>query len=196
MAADRSQAIPAAITAALAGQADISLRGDIDKGVLDSFLLDLEKAREQDGDVVLEITTQGGDAELARRIVLEIERAHDRLKGNFLFLGKAVVYSAGVSIMAAFAPDQRYLTRDTMLLVHGRQLDTKLEIAGPVRSSIPQVEALLAQLQVGIDLEEIGFRRLIEGSKVSLDEVIRKATHNWYVTAQEALDLGLVRALV
>ena len=194
--ADQFNAIPAAITAALRGKADISLRGDVDKSFLDSFLVDLEKAREKDGDVVLEITTSGGDAELARRVVLEIERAHNSLTGKFLFLGKAVIYSAGVSIMSAFPRDQRFVTREAMLLIHGRQLEKTVEIAGPIRTSIPCVEALLAQLQVGVELEENGFRRLIEGSRLSLEEVVKKATNNWYVSAEEAFDLGLVAALV
>lgn len=196
MTSDTGRATPDAITAALCGSADISLRGDVDKSMLDSFLADLEKAREKHGDVVLEITTSGGDAELARRIVLEIERARDSLEGNFFFLGKAVIYSAGVSIMSAFPRDQRYLTREAMLLIHGRQLEKTVELTGPIRTSIPYVEALLAQLNIGVGLEEKGFRRLIEGSRLSLEEVIGKATNNWYLTAEEAHDLGLVAALV
>ena len=196
MTAEPSRAIPPAISAALSGTADISLCGDVDKTLLDRFLTDLDKARGKDGDVVLELTTPGGDPELTRRIVLEIDRARDGLSGDFLFLGKAVVYSAGVSIMAAFPREQRFLTREAMLLVHGRQLDRTVTLSGPLRTGIPTIEALLAEMRTGVELEEVGFRRLIEGSSVTFDEVVRKATSSWYVTAEEAFERGLVGALV
>ena len=196
MTSERSRVIPPAITAALSGKADISLSGDVDKALLDRFLIDLDEARGKDGDVVLELTTPGGDPELTRRIVLEVDRARASLSGNFLFLGKAVVYSAGVSIMAAFPRDQRFLTREAMLLVHGRQLDRTVTLSGPLRTGIPTIEALLAEMRTGVEVEEIGFRRLIEGSSVTFDEVVRKATSSWYLTAEEAFERGLVGALV
>lgn len=196
MARGENDKVPKAIQAALAGDADISLYGDVGKEMLDKFLDQLSDARSRDGDVVLEITTPGGDAELCRRFVMEIERAAKDLKGDFLFLGKSVVYSAGISIMSAFPRRNRYLTRDTMLLIHGRQLKKTVELSGPIRTSLPCVEALASQIKIGLKLEKEGFERLIEGSKLTLDEVIGKGSENWYLTAAEALDLGLVEALV
>ena len=181
---------------AILDRPQISLVGDIDKYSVQNFLEQLGKAEQAAGDVALELTTLGGDPEMARRIVLEIDRARARLSGRFLFLGKTVVYSAGITIMSAFPCGDRWLSRDTMLMIHGRKLDKTIELSGPIRASIPMVEALLAQLRVGIDHEEENFARLIDGCDVSPDEVRSKALHNWYLGADEAYARGLVAGIV
>jgi ATP-dependent protease ClpP protease subunit len=170
----------------------ISLVGDIDKFSVENFLDRLRAAEKAGGDVALELTTIGGDPEMARRLVLEIEDARARIEGRFLFLGKTVVYSAGVSIMAAFPRADRWLSRDAMLMIHGRKLDKTVEVSGPMRSSLPQVEALHAQIKTALALEEEGFRRLIEGSDVAMAELLEKAAGNWYLSAREALERRLV----
>lgn len=45
-------------------------------------------------------------------------------------------------------------------------------------------------------IQNEGFQALIQGSKVTMDEVLRRAPENWYVEAHEALDFGLVRAVL
>lgn len=174
----------------------ISLIGDIDRFSVERFLDRLREAEKAGGDVALELTTQGGDPEMARRIVLEVESARRRLRGRFLFLGKTVVYSAGVTIMSAFPPTDRWLARETMLLIHGRKLDKTVEISGPIRASIPMIDALRAQMETALALEERGFRRLIEGCDIGLDELLGKALHTWYLTAEEATKRGLVAGIV
>lgn len=189
--------VPEEILRAVTFPADIDLYGEVDQQMLQSFLDQLGKSREKEsGNIVLTLTTSGGDSELVRRIVLEIERARDELGNRFLFLGKSVVYSAGVTIMSAFSCCDRYLTKDTALLIHGRQLDKTVEIAGPIRASRSQVTSLLAQIETGLELEEAGFERLIGDSGLKLEDVIEKSTHNWYLTAEEALEAKLVAALV
>ena len=173
----------------------ISLVGEIDKLAVERFLDQLRDAEQGGGDVAMELTTLGGDAELARRIVLEAENARRRLAGRFLFLGKTVVYSAGTTIMSAFPRADRWLSRDAMLMIHCRRLDKTVEISGPLRSSLPQVEALASQMKAGLALEEENFRRLVEGSDVGLDELLGKALCNWYLTAKEALERGLVAGI-
>lgn len=169
----------------------ISLVGDIDKYSVEKFADQFSQAEQAGGDVALAVTTLGGDAEMARRLVLEIEAARARLKGRFLFLGKTAVYSAGTTIMSAFPRSDRWLAADAMLMIHCRKLEKTLELTGPIRTSIPEIEALLNQLNVGLDLEKEHFRRLIEGSDVTMEELWEKALHNWYVPAEEALKRGL-----
>lgn len=41
-----------------------------------------------------------------------------------------------------------------------------------------------------------GFTELAEGSTLSAEEVSKRAADNWYVTASEALEHGLVAGLV
>jgi hypothetical protein len=170
----------------------ISLVGDIDKYSVERFLDQLRQAEQAEGDIALEVTTLGGDAEMARRIVLEIDLARERLDRRFLFLGKTVVYSAGITLMSAFPCRDRWLTRDAMLMIHCRKLEKTLELSGPIRASIPEVEALLRQLKTGEDIEAGNFRRLIEGSDIAMDELWHEALHNWYMPADQALSRGLV----
>ena len=174
----------------------ISLVGQINETMVDKFLCQLRKAEESGEDVALEISTQGGDAELGRRMVLEVEDARKRMKQRFVFLGKTEVYSAGTTLMSAFPREDRYLTRDAVVMIHCRQLEKTLEISGPLRSSLPKLEALKQQIETGLDLEEQNFRRLIEGSDITLEEVWERALYNWYLPAEEALKRGLVAGIV
>jgi len=174
----------------------ISLVGDIDKFSVERFLDQLGTAEKAGGDIAVELTTLGGDPEMARRIVLEIDRARARLSGRFLFLGKTVVYSAGATIMSGFPRADRWLSADAMLMIHCRKLDKTVELSGPIRSSLPLIEALKAQIETGIALEETNFRRLIQGSDVSLEEVFERALYNWYLDAAEALRRGLVAGIL
>lgn len=172
-------------------RADVWLLGELVEASAADFLEQLKKAPTDCATTIVEVTTPGGDAELARRLVLEIEirRKHFR---RLVFVGKTQIYSAGVTIMSAFPKQDRYLSRDASLLIHCRQLDKTVEISGAMRSSLPKVQALLEQLETSIELEKNNFLKLIEGSDISLDELLEKAVNNWYLTAEEALRRGLV----
>lgn len=175
----------------------ISLLGEVLEEMVESFLSQLAAAEKEGGDIALEITTPGGDAELGRRLVLEVDEARKRLgTRRFLFLGKTQVYSAGVTLMSAFPTKDRYLTRDTVLLIHGRQLEETVEINGPMRASLAQVQALEEQIKVGLGHEEENFRRLIDGCDITMDELCQKALHSWYLPAHEAFQRGLVGGII
>jgi hypothetical protein len=75
-------------------------------------------------------------------------------------------------------------------------LETTIEISGPMRASLDEVVALKEQIELGLRLEEENFRRLIEGSDVTLEELCAKALHSWYLPAKEALERGLVAGLL
>jgi ATP-dependent protease ClpP protease subunit len=174
----------------------IALLGEIGEDMARSLHEQLAAAGEGEGDIALELTTLGGDAEIARRIVLDIERARARLGRRLLFLGKTVVYSAGITIMSAFPRADRYLSHDAVLMIHGRQLDETIEISGPMRASLPKIKALQAQIEAGLRIESANFERLIEGSDIGLDEILEKGLHNWYLPAGEALARGLVAGIL
>lgn len=174
----------------------IRLFGEIDELMLDQFLEQLGEVPEDDPVVAVEISTPGGDAEFGRRLVLEVEVARRKLQRRLIFIGKTQVYSAGVTLMSAFPRPDRYLTPDTVLLIHCRQLDKTIDISGPMRASLPKIEAVREQVELGIRLEEENFRRLIEGSRVTMEELSERALHNWYVRADDALQWGLVQGLV
>jgi ATP-dependent protease ClpP protease subunit len=188
------QAAPATPPPALA-KPQLTMLGDIEIAAVERFLCRIGEVAEDEGDLVLELTTMGGDAEMARRIVLEIEQVKARRKSRFLFLGKTVVYSAGITIMSAFPRADRWLSRDAMLMIHGRMLEKTLALSGPMRANLAQIDALHAEIKNGLRLEEAGFRRLIEGSDVGYDELCREAAHSWYLTAEEAVERRLVAGI-
>ena len=177
-------------------QPQISLVGSIDEKMVEKLVGELREAEGGEEELAIELTTPGGGADLARRMALEIEQARARRPGRLLFLGKTTVYSAGVTVMAAFPRGDRFLSADTMLMIHCRQLEKTVELSGPIRTSLPKLEATKSQLELGLKLEEDGFRQLIDGSDVGLDELFDKALYDWYLPAEEALKRGLVAAIV
>ena len=64
------------------------------------------------------------------------------------------------------------------------------------RSERRRVEALLAEIDEGLRIEREGFERLVEGSDVSLEELERQTVGDWYLTAEEAVERGLVAGLI
>jgi len=178
-------------------ESQISLLGRVDEQMLASLAEQLSAVQEGSDPLTIELTTLGGDAELGRRAMLDIENARERLRPRRLvFLGKTVVYSAGVTLMSGFPRQDRFLTEDAMLLIHCRQLEQDVKLAGPIRASLPLLRAKCHEIETGIELERQAFEKLIDGSKVSMDELLEKALYNWYVPAAEAVELGLVAGIV
>lgn len=174
---------------------DICLYGSVDDQMFHQFQREL-RAAPVDQPLVVEMMTFGGDADVARRIALEVRLAEQHLGRVFYFLGKTVVYSAGVTIMAAFPRANRFLTRDTVLLIHGRRWDKEFRLTGPLSASIQIARETLAQLEIGLQLEKEGFADLIAGSDITEEEIGRLAETNWYLTAAEALSRRLVAGVI
>lgn len=176
---------------------DIVLTGPVTPEMARDLHSALHDADPQGEPLIVELTTNGGDADIGVRMMTEIARARRRLAGRRLvFLGTGTVYSAGVTTMSAFPAADRFLTAGGTLLVHGRQLAKTVELSGPLRASRPQIKALLSEIEVGCALENDGFRRLIEGSDIDFAEVCEKALYNWYIPAEEALGRGLIAGIV
>lgn len=176
--------------------AHASLLGELTEDRAADFLRQLAELPKNAATLIVAVTTNGGDAELARRVMLEIDVVRQRLGRRLVFVGKTQVHSAGVTIMSAFPKRDRYLSRDATLLIHSRQLEKNVELAGPMVLSMPRIKALLAEMELGLGLEEQSFERLIEGSDIGMDELRRRAPENWYMTAEEAYRRGLVHALL
>lgn len=187
---------PASTAPAATTIADLSLIGTVDEAMAHAFRDDLNRLEKGSEPVTIDMTTLGGDPEMARRMIADLDAARVRTSRPFRFFGKSVVYSAGVTFMAGFPREERFLTRDAMLLIHCRQIKKTFEMDGPIRAEIPRLESLLHQFRTGVDLEVENFERLIAGSDLTIDELLEKALYNWYLSAEEAAGRGLIAGIV
>ena len=174
------------------GSPAILLVGPLDYEMYRNFRSQLD-ASKKEGLVVTEISTLGGDPEVARMMGEDI-RFHSENSNNcrFVFLGKAAIYSAGTTFMSFFSRENRYLTRGARLMIHERKLDKQLQISGPLTTCVATVKATLHEIEASIAIQNEGFENLIRGSKVTMAEVLERAPGNWYIEANEAKNLGLV----
>ncbi|NVD43955.1 ATP-dependent Clp protease proteolytic subunit [Qipengyuania atrilutea] len=172
----------------------LRLVGGVDEAMYNEFRRQLGAAPD-DGPLVINITTLGGNPEIARCMADDIRLLREA-KRELLFLGKAAVYSAGATFMAGFPVSARYLTKGTRLMVHERHLSKTINLSGPLRSCTDQLKAALHEIEHSINIEEEGFSALCDGSDVSFDEIRSKAPDNWYIPADEALDRGLIAGVI
>ena len=170
----------------------ILLGGPVDYDMYKDFRAQLDRSPKE-GLVVTELSTLGGDPEVARMMGEDIRFHSDNSPScRFVFLGKAAIYSAGTTFMSFFAVENRYLTRGTRLMIHERKLDKTLHISGPLTTCVATVKATLHEIEASIAIQNEGFENLIRGSKVIMDDVLSRAPGNWYIEANEARSLGLV----
>ena len=174
----------------------ILLSGPVDYDMYANFREQLDKAPEN-GLIVVELSTLGGDPEVARMMGEDIRFHSDIQTGRrFVFLGKAAIYSAGTTLMSFFVRENRYLTRGTRLMVHERKMNKTMRIEGPLTTCIAGLKATLHEIEASIRIQNEGFENLVRGSQVTLEEVIQKAPENWYIEADEAKALGLIQEVV
>jgi len=177
-------------------QPNLSLNGPINDQTLVFFLGRLSEIRASDEDLRMEINTDGGDADVARRIALEV-RLFVRHSGRKAFcVGKTKVYSAGVTIFAAFPKVGRYLTDDAVLLVHERRLETTLSLNGPLKACVQIVSEQLELLKTAEKLEREGFAELVKHSSLTPEDLYERATTNCYIGASDALSSGLIHGIL
>jgi ATP-dependent protease ClpP protease subunit len=174
----------------------ILLSGGVDYDLYQRFREQLDAAP-ANGLIVVELSTLGGDPEVARMMGEDV-RFHSDVSPDrrFVFLGKAAIYSAGTTFMSFFACENRYLTRGTRLMIHERKLVKCVQFDGPLSTCVPKARALLNEIESSIAIQNEGFENLVRGSHVTLDTVIERATDDWYIEAQEAVKLGLVAGVI
>ena len=169
----------------------IRLSGPVDQQLYTSWQDQLAVVAAE-GPIVVSLSTLGGDPEVARAMGDDVRLLKAYEDRELIFLGKAVVYSAGVTFMAAFERQNRFLTHGTRLLIHERQITKTVNLSGPLKSCVAQLEAVLNEITHSVRMEDEGFRALIEQSDVDLAELQEKAPANWYLDAQDAMAKGLI----
>ncbi|KQQ48275.1 peptidase S14 [Methylobacterium sp. Leaf125] len=174
----------------------ILLSGTVDQDMYRDFRRQLDAVGDRNL-VVVELTTLGGDPEVARMMGEDIRfKTGLQTDRRFVFLGKAAIYSAGTTFMSFFARSNRYLTRGTRLMIHERKLDKHVVLNGPLTTCIASVKAALHEIECSIEIQNEGFANLIRGSQVTLDTVLQRAPENWYIEAGEAQELGLIEGIL
>ena len=174
----------------------VLLAGTVDYDMYRDFRAQIGKAP-CEGLVVVELTTLGGDPEVARMMGEDIRfKSAMNPQCRYAFLGKAAIYSAGTTFMSFFTRQNRYLTPGTRLMIHERKLAKELRINGPLTTCIATVKATLHEIECSIAIQNEGFANLVRGSQVTLEEVLRRAPENWYIEAGEAQALGLIEGVL
>ena len=169
----------------------VQLHGTVDEMMYANFKQQLANAPAE-GPLVVCITTLGGDPEMGRAMGDDIRLLRDYTGRETLFLGKVAVYSAGATFMSAFPVEKRFLTEGTRLMLHERGMHSTLQLQGPL-STLPAIlKAKLNEIEHSIIIQNEGFEAIVEGSRVTIDDLKARATSNWYIEATEARELGLV----
>ena len=182
--------MPEPLTAPMFHSPAILLSGAVDYAMYQNFRDQLARAPAE-GLVAIELSTLGGDPEVARMMGEDV-RFHSDLEParRFVFLGKAAIYSAGTTFMSFFARANRYLTRGTRLMIHERKLTRTINLDGPLTTWSRRSKRCCNEIRTSVEIQNEGFSHLIAGSGVTLEEVLRRAPSNWYIEAQEARDSG------
>lgn len=173
----------------------VQLHGPVDDAMYDSFKAQVAAAPTE-GPLVVSITTLGGDPEMARAMGDHIRLLREYTDRETLFLGKVAVYSAGATFMSAFPADSRFLTRNSRLMIHERQMTSTIQLNGPLNALSYTLKAKLHEIEDSINIQEEGFRDLVRGTKVDIEELKAKAPSNWYIEAEKARDLGLILDII
>ena len=174
----------------------ILLAGAVDYAMYERFRDQLAEAPKT-GLIVVELSTLGGDPEVARMMGEDIRFQSDANPSRRLvFLGKAAIYSAGATFMSFFAVENRYLTRGARVMIHERKMDQHLHVVGPLTTCIASVKAMLNELEHSIAIQNEGFENLVRGSSVTMDDVLQRAPANWYIEAQDAKAMGLIAEVI
>lgn len=174
----------------------ILLAGEVDYAMYDRFRDQFARAPTT-GLTVIELSTLGGDPEVARMMGEDVRFQSDiNPTRRLVFLGKAAIYSAGATFMSFFAVENRYLTRGTRVMIHERKMDKELHVTGPLTTCVASVKAMLNELEHSIAIQNEGFENLVRGSSVTMEDVLQRAPANWYIEAQEAKVLGLIAEVI
>lgn len=175
---------------------DLRLYGAVSATMLTEFFRQQVEAP-QDGPLVLELSSNGGDADLGRRIAQELRLWQEKEGREVWFLGKTYVFSAGVTIMSAIPRQRRFLTEDCEVLIHERKMKKDIHLDGALRGCRTAIQDVLAEIESGQRLERDGFAQLVKGTELTVEEIEKRVMNkDWYLSATQALEIGLVGGII
>lgn len=179
----------------LLSEPHIRLFGTIDEALYKKFRKDVDASSDRDT-LVISLCTLGGDPEIARAMGDDVRLLREFNSKKMIFLGKQAVYSAGATFMSYFPREDRFLAKETRLIIHERQMVDNLQLNGPLSSCVAALKAKLHEIEHSIKIEEEGFAAIAKGTDVTFEQIKERAPVNWYIEAQEAKNMGLVLDIV
>lgn len=175
---------------------DVRLYGGVGDAMLNEFFRQQAEAN-KDGPIVLELSSNGGEADMGRRIAQELRLWQEKEGREVWFLGKTYVYSAGVTMMSAIPRERRFVTQDCEFLIHERKMKKDIHLDGALRGCRSAVQDVLAEIESGQRLERDGFALLVKGTELTVDDIEKRVMEkDWYLTANEAFNIGLIGGIV
>ncbi|MGE4243381.1 ATP-dependent Clp protease proteolytic subunit [Ramlibacter sp.] len=175
---------------------DIRLFGGVGDEMLAEFFRQQDEAP-PDGPILMELSSNGGNADMGRRLAQELRLWQEKAGRDVWFLGKTYVYSAAVTVMSAIPRERRFMTGDCEVLIHERKMTRELRIDGALRGCRAVVLDLLAEIESGERLQRAGFEQLAKGTGLTADDIEKRVMEkDWYLTAAQALDAGLIAGVV
>jgi len=81
-------------------------------------------------------------------------------------------------------------------MIHERKITAQINLDGPLTTVVANLKAKLHEVEHSVTIQNEGFQNLISGSSVQMDEVLRRAPENWYIEANDAVQMGLVEGLI
>ncbi len=175
---------------------DLRLFGSVGDSMLGEFFRQQAEAKKE-GPIVVELSSNGGDADMGRRIAQELRLWQEKDGREVWFLGKTYLFSAGVTIMSAIPRERRFVTQDCEILIHERKMKKDIHLDSALRGCRSTILDVLAEIESGQRLERDGFALLVQGTNLTVDDIEKRVLEkDWYLTAKEALDVGIVGGIV
>ncbi len=178
----KNQTLPENLTSRLFDSRTIIISGEINQKLAASVVAQLiGMAAESDGDITLFINSQGGHVEAGDTI-------HDMIRfirPKVRIIGTGWVASAGALIFVSVPLDQRYCLPNTRFLLH--------QPAGGSGGTASDIEIEADEiLKMRKRLNEI----FADRTNQSLEKIQKDTNRNFWLTAVDAKDYGLVGHIV
>lgn len=163
----------------------IRLTGDISEETSEKFILNLHRVAQIPGEIIVIISSDGGDIEEGLRIIDAIQLAKSRDCPI-----RTIVAGKGYSMAAYIActGDTRTIYRHSRLMFHGGRFEGTDD--GKALTT-----AELRKMHDELSLYNGVFREILEGIGLDSHTVDRMLSEDVYLNAEEAISLGIVHSI-
>lgn len=175
----------------------IGLVGAVDHDMIKSFdaaYRDLFNREERPSRAALIVSTCGGSTGYAWGVYERIRLLAQEMEVWFFGLG--VVYSAGLHLMLAVPKERRITTPNTRFLFHTVQRNDHLPMKNTIDATALQLQELLSDVEEQKRYKDFQIEAIARDTGISPEELTSKIASGWYFGGQEAVDIGLVGALL